>query len=390
MTKPSIALIPSGYKASKLYSVLPNNGDGDFTTTRSTVATRINSNGLVEEVAVNTPRVDYKNSACPSLLLEPSSKNFLVRSQDYSNASWIKRGSPILTTNNLAPDGTSTATKVSIGNSGALDLYQIATGLTASVAFTNSFWLKRITTTGSIKMNNPAAAGSWEIDLSLLSDDWELITKEHSAVTILTSFVASGGGSGGHLYASIDATEREVYIWGSQVEQIGYSTSYIKTTSSTVTRLADVCNNSGTVSDFNSEEGVLYIESQALSDDLTRRKVQISDGTTNNVVTINYETVSNRILCTYKSGGVTQASLSTTAYAITDLLKIAFKWKVNDFALWIGGVEVTFDLAGSVMAASTLDTLDFDGGGFPWYGRCKELRVYKTALTDSELQTLTT
>mgnify|MGYP000353779758 CR=1 FL=1 len=30
-TKPSLALIPSGYKASKVYSVLPSTGDGDFT-----------------------------------------------------------------------------------------------------------------------------------------------------------------------------------------------------------------------------------------------------------------------------------------------------------------------------------------------------------------------
>ena len=50
MAIPKLALIPSGVKAGKLYSVLPTNGDGDFTTTRNTVATRVNENGLIEEV----------------------------------------------------------------------------------------------------------------------------------------------------------------------------------------------------------------------------------------------------------------------------------------------------------------------------------------------------
>ena len=53
--KSSIALIPSGTKASKLYSVLPANGDGDFTHTRGSTATRVNKDGLIESVANNVP-----------------------------------------------------------------------------------------------------------------------------------------------------------------------------------------------------------------------------------------------------------------------------------------------------------------------------------------------
>jgi len=40
MSKPILALIPSGYKATKVYSVLPNDGDGDFTFARTGEATR--------------------------------------------------------------------------------------------------------------------------------------------------------------------------------------------------------------------------------------------------------------------------------------------------------------------------------------------------------------
>ena len=79
--KASIALIPSGTKASKLYSVLPANGDGDFTHSRSlTTATRVNKDGLIESVAADVPRLDYPFTNgvvgdCPHLLLEPSRTN---------------------------------------------------------------------------------------------------------------------------------------------------------------------------------------------------------------------------------------------------------------------------------------------------------------------------
>ena len=94
-TTPSIAMIPSGYKDEKVYSVLPTNGDGDFTFARTSTATRVNSNGLIEEVAVNKPRLDYSDGACPSLLLEPTSTNLIQYSEAFGRSYWTKNGSSI-------------------------------------------------------------------------------------------------------------------------------------------------------------------------------------------------------------------------------------------------------------------------------------------------------
>ena len=66
-------MIPRGYKAQKVYSVLPTNGDGDFTFDRNDAGSRVNKNGLIEQVATDIPRLDYSDSSCPSLLLEPAS-----------------------------------------------------------------------------------------------------------------------------------------------------------------------------------------------------------------------------------------------------------------------------------------------------------------------------
>jgi hypothetical protein len=59
--KASLVQIPSGYKASadKLYSVVPSNGDGDFTISTDADATRINKDGLIESVATDQARLNY-------------------------------------------------------------------------------------------------------------------------------------------------------------------------------------------------------------------------------------------------------------------------------------------------------------------------------------------
>ena len=50
--KASLIQIPSGYKSTKLYSIEPTNGDGDFTFSRSSSGTRVNSEGLIETASV--------------------------------------------------------------------------------------------------------------------------------------------------------------------------------------------------------------------------------------------------------------------------------------------------------------------------------------------------
>ena len=71
------------------------------------------------------------------------------------------------------------------------------------------------------------------------------------------------------------------------------------------------------------------------------------------------------------------------------LVKIAFKYKENDFALWINGVEVATDTSGS--APIGLSQLNFDrgDGAQKFEGKAKALAVFPI-LTDAELQSLTT
>ena len=74
--KPRFALIPSGYKASTIYTVVGN----DCVYKRTSNATRINEQGVIEELGAEIPRLDYSYSNCPVLLLEPTRTNLYLNS----------------------------------------------------------------------------------------------------------------------------------------------------------------------------------------------------------------------------------------------------------------------------------------------------------------------
>lgn len=116
MATPSLAMIPSGYKASKVYSVLPESGVGDFDFTRATTATRVNSSGLIETVATNVPRLEYPLidgvvNGCPSLILEPQGTNLETKSNGFST--WGTVSNTTRTADYIiSPDGTLNGTRL--------------------------------------------------------------------------------------------------------------------------------------------------------------------------------------------------------------------------------------------------------------------------------------
>ena len=180
-----------------------------------------------------------------------------------------------------------------------------------------------------------------------------------------------------------------VYVWGLQVTQGDYPTSYIPTSDSTVTRSADVANNSGNADLFNDSEGVLYVEIAALADTLTSRVISISNGSSNERLQIAYQnSFSNRIKAFISSGG-SNTGLQYDASDITDFIKVALKYKSGDYALWVDGIEVNTNT--SAFTPTGLSELAFDSGGGSndFYGKTKSVAVFKEALSNDLLERLT-
>ena len=82
------------------------------------------------------------------------------------------------------------------------------------------------------------------------------------------------------------ATARNIYLYGAQLEQGSYATSYIPTNGSTATRLADTANGSGNSAVFNDSEGVLFADIAAFANDVNCRRISISrwNSSSNNVI----------------------------------------------------------------------------------------------------------
>jgi len=405
-----VALIPSGTKASKLYSVLPANGDGDFTHSRGSTATRVNKDGLIETVATNVPRLDYPLidgvvQDCPALLLEPIRTNYLERTEEFDNAYWSK--SRIETP---SKDGV-------VDPTGGLDAYtlEMSTGQTngggvyragISVSGSNSFsvFAKKGNidylvlgdggldssknavyfnlSTGIVGTEYQNAVG----EMQDFGNGWYRCTMKYTETSSNAKFIYVTNVNG-QTANSVTGGDY-IYIWGAQYEQASYPTSYIPWDGSgTTTRSADVCNGSGTSAEFNDSEGVLFAEISALADDLTFRTIAISNGGTGQNIGLGFRTSSNVVYTFLKSD--INSSTNVTVSNIAQYNKVAVKYKSGDFAMWINGIEVY--TSSTTFILSGLNELSFDNGGgtADFYGKTKQLMTFKTALNDSELETLT-
>ena len=120
--------------------------------------------------------------------------------------------------------------------------------------------------------------------------------------------------------------------------------------------------------------------------------ISLTDGSNNQRVMINFNTDLTlyfyiRVNSSYVATFVVQPS----GINFEDTNKIAIKYKTNDMSFWLNGTKVGTDTSGTMFSANTLTQLGFNsGGGGGFYGNAKDVRVYNTALTDSELQQLTT
>jgi hypothetical protein len=327
---------------------------------------------------INYTNFDYENgevvpySGTGSLLLEPQSTNLLPYSEDLTQ--WSNNNSVTLTNGQLAPDGTLGATKVS-GIIGSSSIYNYAS---SSETATRSIYARTVSGTGTARLMSYFGNTN---NLFTLTEQWQRFE--------LTNSIVPGGGNFYIDFRDNSQTLSEFIIWGAQSEEIPYATSLIPTNGSTVTRLADVCNNAGSSDLINSTEGVLYAEVSALASGTGYRVISISDGSTSNVVRFYYSPTPNRI-------GVNLRSNSADVFSIANLnitndleyIKIAISYKLNDFKIYINGTQVQSYTSGSVPIGLNELAFDNGAGNDKFNGNVKTVAVFDY-LDNDQLERLT-
>ena len=354
----------------------------------------------------NIPRISYdSNGDNGHILLEPTSTNLVPYSEDFSQ--WTNV-SARLTPNQSSPDGSYNAYIVEDDNPSSYERVD-ETITTVASSHTFSVFIKKKTSAvssyGGIQMgtgfsyvifdsyngtyNQQSNTNYDSIEVENFSSDWWRL-KLTATLTTSTRVALWGAISHNGTSISPSATGSETYF-GAQLEELSYATSYIPTlTGSQEVRATETATGAGSAELINSTEGVLYAEIAALVDDLSFRTISLSDGTTSNRCVLRYGGTTNRVNVLISSGGSIIFDNNFTLTEITDFSKIAVKWKVNDFALWVDGVERATDSSGAApIGLSQLQLSNYNSSSNDFYGKCKALAVFNEALSDDELHNLT-
>ena len=394
----------SGTWATKEGSTLAYNDENNnykplpFSFTRNSIATRVNKEGLIEVVGKDKPRIDYTDSADGVLLLENSSTNLFPYSEDFSSSDWTKSNSSIVSNSTISPDGTQSAETFSITSN--FGFFYKAPSLASGATVTQSIFVKNI---NADRINLQVRTASTAGLASFFFDNSEI-----TSVTLTNGISADFDyyGDGWYrVYLTCQTTETNqlfrfqlnesgmsCYIWGAQVEQQSYATSYIPTSGSSVTRAAETCNGAGNSEVFNDSEGVLFADvSFNLEDNYPNLSIFNNTNATktdNKIVIYKGATNSNQISVALRSGGSEYANI-TANVNVENYNKIVISYKANEVKYYLNGFLIGTD--NTVTVPIGLDTLNFDNGAGAndVYGKTKELGYYDTALTDEELEYLT-
>jgi hypothetical protein len=354
---------------------------------------------------LNVPRLTYQNGGggCPSLLLEKQSTNLVTYSEQFDNGAWSKSGVTVTANDTTSPDGTQNADKVveNTANS-SHGCYQGAT-VTNGIPYTWSGFIKAGERT---KVRLYAESSSAPYVSFNLSDG--TITNTSGSITgSIENFgngwyrcIATTTTTGTTAYFNINALDASgnisytgdgtsgFYIWGAQIEASSYPTSYIPTTSSSATRVADACSKTGISSLIGQTEGVIFadVNVNITGDASNFAGIAINDGTSSNVISFGYYQEGRIQAVSFVSGSLV-VNINLPIFGLTSgSHKFALAYKLNDYVFYVDGVQVGSDTSASVPATSVFLLSDLVGADISY----NQAVLFPTRLTNAELASLTT
>ena len=383
----------------------------EFTSTRAlNTATRVNESGNIQAVNADIPRIDYFGGQA-SLLVEPSAQNLALQSSDYS-LTWL---SAFLnsTSGVLSPSGTNDATLLESTSTGARirQAVTLTSGTTytfswfgkfgsLSSGFTMNVFDENATTYGSgvcqafnLNEGTLGASGTVGTGFTLQSVGMENYGSGwyRCRMTVLMSYTPSAPRvgmrlgtqlSGGRPIAVVSGT---VNLWGAQVETGSVATSYIPTTTASVTRNADVISVTGVAGLIGQTEGTIYLDLTVLSKGSSSTRWLQIFGASNNIGLAIY--ASNQ----FRSIVNAQSDTLLTAPLISSGVKVAWAYDGTGTTCFINGTQYTLTNGGN-QTMSSLTSLTISGSATSQLAnaRIRAVALYTTRLTDAQLAALTT
>ena len=398
--------------------------DPKITFTRASSRITTDANGRIGYLSANVAAAPFDPATLASkgLLIEEARTNLLTYSEQFDNAAWSKINVSVSANATTAPDGTSTADSL-LADATAAGHYtqQSSITLDGSSSYTFSVYLKK----GAIDR----AELLLDVGDTLYVQGYDLTTG--SLITRITGGVstATGGfiqdvGDGwfrcgltqtsdntsggariilreGDSLTSMSEGEG-IYIWGAQLEEGSFPTSYIPTTTAAVTRSADVYTSATTTRSadsavmtgtnftdwYNQSEGTLVVscDSAVTPSAFNNNAILDISGDIDNRITMLFRTQSHLYV---ETGNVAQANIDAGTLSVNTNHTIAISYKADDFNAVIDGGTVVNESSGTVPTTSSAIIGNRSDSNQPLNGHIKSLTYYPARLTDAQLQALT-
>ena len=257
-----VVVIPAG--ANNLY-FRPNSNNGTVTTVYATApqveygdypTAYIVNDTTASVVSVGPvsglPRLDYLNSTCPRLLLEPQRTNLITYSEQLNTGSGGT--TPVTANTAVSPDGYTNADTIGTGywtksTSQSAGTYTLSVFAKYQSAATFGLYIyDGAYYQGTFNLQTGVAtpaSGSPTVSMVSYGNGWYRCTLTATTASTISEV---GFGSG------------NFYGYGLQLEAGAYATSYIPTLGTSVTRVADAASKTGISSLIGQTEGTLFID----------------------------------------------------------------------------------------------------------------------------------
>ena len=385
----------NGQWATKVGSTLAYNDEGGnfkplpFNFTRSTSATRVNKDGLIEVVTNNKPRIDFLNDSNGALLLEPTRSNI----NTFSDPTDAQKGSLSYASVTYQDDfnwglGNVIENAIVFGDNSTTRYAYYSNTVSSGASYSLSFFIKMDDNSVPI----PATDFLLVLAGTSIASGYTIDNYGNNVYRVSVSGTAGASNTANGILKVASHSAKTFKISGFQIEAGSYPTSYIPTQGAISTKVADVCNDAGNSQIFNDSEGVLFVEISAENDN-TFKGISVSDGTFNNTIIIGKSSVNNRIYGRINVGGVSQGDININDINTENFYRVALKYSLNNVKIFVNGFLLGIDLTSNVFSSNILNKINFNGGAngiTNFYGNIKQIQYFDTALTDSELQALTT
>jgi hypothetical protein len=409
--------------------------DPRITFTRTSSATRVNGQGLIEVIPANSARFDHSYDPVSGtvrslgLLIEEQRVNLLLRSEEFGNASWTtnKIGTTVTANQAEAPNGTQTAdilipdagvTVSTITSASSTSIRQDITKAASAITYTFSVYAKSAGYNAIRLATRDEATGLNQATITFSLANGTILTAAASSGTFSSasgSVLPVGNGWYRCVFTYTTSTETGnrflilpanttsttadgtsgIYVWGAQLEQASFPTSYIPTSGSTVTRTADNASMVGEnfSSWYNQSEGSIYCSFyRNLEPSTFHYPVGVRDQSdVNNRIHILFSTAFDGII---RGGiikdGVTQADSFTGAvYSRTSINKSIISYEENNVTAAasgsLGGTNTTAQIPQNInqMVVGAI------GPTGQLNGHISQLTYYPKRLPNAFLQNLT-